>query len=49
MTDDDDFQDVRCVCGEWVVAIHAECRAMLTSEEYLQFNKRGFIRWSDDR
>lgn len=36
---DDDFQGFRCICGEYVVAMHQECRALLTWEEFQKFNR----------
>ena len=31
---DDDFQGVRCICGDLVVQMHSDCRSLLTYEQY---------------
>ena len=36
----DEWQGCRCVCGEFVVALHAECRAMMTPEEIREWSNR---------
>ena len=37
---DDDFQGMRCRCGEWVAVMHKECRDMLPDEVQLDRERR---------
>lgn len=34
---DDDFEGMVCICGEQVVQMHSDCRALMTRDEYERF------------
>ena len=36
---DDDWQGLRCICGEFVVTLHRECRGNMTAEQIEFYTK----------
>jgi hypothetical protein len=36
---DDGFQGFRCICGEEVVTMHKECKAMMTVEDQREYER----------
>lgn len=45
---DDDWQGPRCICGDWVVQMHQGCRALLTTEQFRDWDRGRPIRPLND-